>query len=308
MNEILDKKREKSEGRVLAEQWFLGLMERMEAGETGAETRITITPEMAEVLLENNRSNRRLRETLIDRTANDIKNNRWQWNGETIIISSSADLNDGQHRLHSVVRAGVPIETSLVWGVPRESRESVDTGSARQPADSLRMRELVNATTLAAITRMVIGYDSYGSLGQLSRITSSEVIQRASTDHQLQLIATWAINLPKQFSKMVSASIAGAAFYVIQQKAPKHALTFMNRFKDGDLLSKDSPIYKLRDRLSVEVKLSPQMKMELILKTWNMWIEDKPFKRITMMGKLPTVSEPTFGSPKPVEAEDQVTE
>jgi hypothetical protein len=299
MNEVLDQKKNKSEGRMLAEQWFLGLMERMEKGETGSEVKIDITPEMAEVLLENNKSNRRLRETLISRTADDIRAGRWQWNGETIIISSSADLNDGQHRLHSIVRAGIPITTSLVWGVPRDSRESVDTGAARQPADSLRMRELVNANTLAAVTRMIIGYETYGSLGQNSRITSGAVVERAAADHDIQLIATWCTNLPRLFSRMVSASIAGAAFYIIQQKAPRHAKTFMNRLKDGDQLSKDSPIWKLRERLSVEVKLSPQMKLELILKTWNMWIADSSFKRIHIMGKLPSVNEPDFKAPKP---------
>lgn len=279
----------KSKARVEAESWLLDLMTRMEAGEYGSDAKITITPEMADVLLEQNPNNRRVRATKLQAAISDISKGRWKWNGESIILASTGELNDGQHRLMAASELKHPIETTFVWGVPRDSRDTVDTGSARSPGDMFAMTGLVNGTSLAAITRMVLGYETNGNLGQLSRISTKEIVDRGASDRQLQLIASWVNSSPIVFQRMIPKSVAGAAFYILHRAAPKFARTFMERLRDGDRLTKDSPIWTLRQKLQLFEKRSPQMKLEMIFRTWNAWIEDRPLSKLPVMGRLPTI-------------------
>jgi len=74
----------------------------------------TITPEMAEKLLENNSHNRKLNIRRLNKFKRDIINGMWLYNGESIIVSKTGKLIDGQHRLVAVVETGIPIETNLV--------------------------------------------------------------------------------------------------------------------------------------------------------------------------------------------------
>jgi len=86
-----------------------------------------ITPEKAKELLENNAENqRKINKQRIKKYAEDMKNGSWVYNGETIIVSKSGKLIDGQHRLMAVVESGCEIETAFVDDVPDE-QDGIDT-------------------------------------------------------------------------------------------------------------------------------------------------------------------------------------
>ena len=87
---------------------------------------VTITVEMAKQWLEKNDHNRKVTIARVNRYAEDIKNNMWLANGESIIISESGKLLDGQHRLLAVVEAGLEIEALVVTGIP-DVQDGVDT-------------------------------------------------------------------------------------------------------------------------------------------------------------------------------------
>jgi hypothetical protein len=87
---------------------------------------VTITPEMAEKLLENNDHNRKVTQSRVNEYAQEIKDGMWLNNGESIIVSKSGRLLDGQHRLLAVVKAERSIEALLVEGV-EDQQDGVDT-------------------------------------------------------------------------------------------------------------------------------------------------------------------------------------
>ncbi len=90
-------------------------------------SKTTVTPEMAKKFLESNHENqRKLSKSRVTRYAEEIRNEMWLYNGESIIISESGRLIDGQHRLAAILEAGLAIDTVLITDVPDE-QDGVDT-------------------------------------------------------------------------------------------------------------------------------------------------------------------------------------
>ncbi len=85
-----------------------------------------MTVEKAKELLENNDHNRKVTTSRVQEYAKEMTNGLWLYNGESIIVSVSGRLLDGQHRLLAIVESGVEIEMELVEGVP-DSDGGVDT-------------------------------------------------------------------------------------------------------------------------------------------------------------------------------------
>src|SRR5258706_8303068 len=79
-----------------------------------------ITPEMARQWLEKNAMNRRLRQSSVDTYASIMKRKQWELNGETIIISDTGDILNGQHRLWACFESGTPFETYVIIGMTKE--------------------------------------------------------------------------------------------------------------------------------------------------------------------------------------------
>ena len=100
---------------------------------------ITITPEMAEKMLEKNIANRKVNQANVNRIAADMTTGNYKVNGETIKISSAGEIIDGQHRLLACVKSGMPFDTYIVYNVEREAVGTIDMGKGRSVADSLNV-------------------------------------------------------------------------------------------------------------------------------------------------------------------------
>ena len=140
---------------------------------------VTVSPGLAAELLRRNDGNRSVRQTKAEQYAIDMREGRWAFNGEPIIISVDGKLNDGQHRLQAVIDANICVVFLLVFGLSRESRETVDQGAARGASDYLGMGGLPNATTAAGIARLVLAYEqAEGQSAESKLITNASVVER----------------------------------------------------------------------------------------------------------------------------------
>lgn len=90
-------------------------------------TKVTVTPEDAAQLLEANGSNRPLNEQHVKRISRQITDGKWRFNGDTIKISSTNDILDGQHRLWAIIEAKIPVETIVVRGIEPDAFSTIDT-------------------------------------------------------------------------------------------------------------------------------------------------------------------------------------
>lgn len=103
--------------------------------------RTLVTPEFAAELLTRNTGNRKVIKTWVDQLAQDMTRGRWQENGETIIVSRSGKILDGQHRLLAVIKSGRPVYMLILFGISddRKVMASIDQGKNRTVANILQM-------------------------------------------------------------------------------------------------------------------------------------------------------------------------
>lgn len=128
------------EGRVPVDE--LVEMARM-AATSSVQTswQIRLTPTLASLLLRNNNRNRRIRQAWVARLAADIEGGRWQANGDSVKVSISGELIDGQHRCLAVVEAGIAITTQVTFGVSdsRKVMATLDQNGSRTVSDIIQI-------------------------------------------------------------------------------------------------------------------------------------------------------------------------
>jgi hypothetical protein len=239
-----------------------------------------ITPETAAEMLQLNKNNRPASTTAVKFLAREIKEGRWQVNGDTITFAEDR-LVDGQHRLMAVIESGIPISTFVVRGVPSESFLTKDSGRKRSAADALAINGVTWSKYVAAALKQVWIYSKTGKLDQTSLSPSTSILvefyeQNPEIIRSVQLITTK--------NKFVPNSLMMALHYLFSQKDQDAADQFMNDLIGGANLDSFDPVFLLRNRLlenfSSTFKLPFYSLGALIIKAWNVRREGKTIKRL----------------------------
>lgn len=254
-----------------AERWLESRIR--EAETTGVKfEKVSITPEIASLLLERNQSNRKLNLNDVKSIAGDILAGRWVFNGETIIVSKDGHVNDGQHRLEAVVLAGRAIETAVVFGVDRETRTTVDAGRVRSVGDYLQMDDIPNGNNVAAAARKIMEIEEYGKTTSSvdQRHSKQAVLERSRIDPAI-LDSIRACHL-QGFGKVGSLSMLATAHYFFKSIDPDAADEFIRKLVSGADLPLHHPIWTARNKLvGRDVRLSQNEKLKTIIMGWNNW-------------------------------------
>ena len=100
---------------------------------------MTVTPEMAKTLLNGNLINRKLQSDVVNQYANDMLENKWTLGGIGISISKSGFVLDGQHRLHAIVKANVPVQMLVCTDI-EDDVANFDTGKRRSLSDWYKLK------------------------------------------------------------------------------------------------------------------------------------------------------------------------
>lgn len=243
-------KKVRAVGDAAVSDW---LSEAIERGKQSAFAIVAdIGPAEAERLLHANPGNRHLTLNALARIVRDLDNGRWQFNGESIVVADTGELNDGQHRLQAVLNTRKPIRSVIAFGVPRESRETLDTGKARDLADWVSLHGINYATTVAAACRVVMAYErsngeNLGSYGGSGSPSVAEALERAVTDKGLHEAAAHAQSLTHT-QRLVPGSMVAACYYLLD-RAAKDGPWFVDRVCIGDSLERESPAYETRRAL-----------------------------------------------------------
>lgn len=249
----------------------------------------TLNPGLAAVLLERNPDNRNIRQTKVLQYAADMRNGRWSFNGEPVIISREGLINDGQHRLRAMVEANFTAPMLFVFGVDRETRLTVDQGSARTAADFLGMEGVENSAAAAGIARIIIAVERErgARLYRENEVTTTEVRMRAERDAKIADAARYAMSMHKYTKAFCPPSVVGSAFYMLNDVHPGDALEFMNRVCMGDGLSRNSPAYAVRDALLSLGRTSRGPKLEVIFRGWVKHRAGEPLTIAKVLGHFP---------------------
>jgi len=245
---------------------------------------VTLTPVLAQILLERNPENRSLLGKSLNRLTRDVEGGRWELNGETVIISKDGKLNNGQHRCHAVINANRPISVVMVFGVTRSSRMTLDMGASRTVGHFLSMKGYTDYNQLAALANFVWQWETNGAISQ-TYATKTEAL---AIVEKYDILPECLQSVSKKgASAIASKTVLGFCYYAFWQTVGrKMADEFMGQLIDGDALAKGSAILYCRNRLIAEKEwFKARHKIELIFKSWNAWRKNEPTARILIGGK-----------------------
>lgn len=252
-----------------------------------------IDPARAEALLEINDSNRELRPDRVARYARQATDGEWDVNGETIKVSVCGHLNDGQHRLHAIVDADVPVSTLVVFGLERQTIRSLDDGLPRTGGDQLAMLKVANPRQVAAVAALVLQFQKSGSVirSTLRAPSRISVTSRGASDTKIQQSVAF---VPAKGSASAGGrTLLAFCHYILSEIDQTDADNFITRLIKGDALEIDSPIYTARQRLiqltssRSRVRVKPEVKVAIMFRAWNAYREGRSLTRIITTTKTP---------------------
>jgi len=122
---------------------------------------MTITPDMAEQLLEHNPNWRAISDARVAQLVRDIESGDFQVTHQVIAVDKNGDIVDGQHRLKAIWTAGIPVRMGVATyanGITPLALRHVDTGWNR------RMYHLIQEPRLVT--------EVYQTLFRLARISA----------------------------------------------------------------------------------------------------------------------------------------
>lgn len=204
-----------------------------------------ITPEHALMILANNPRNRSLSKHIVDKYASLMAAGKWAVNGETIVIASDGALNQGQHRLHACVQAGVPFTTYVVRGVAPEVFDTYDQGRPRSVSDVLHLSGEVSVQRLAAAARAAcwVQHGARAASVMWSGVRCKEILIRFPN------LRYWIARLNNGGgTKLFPSALAGVMAVASEHYGQDTMDKFFTGLETGLGLSPTDPAYVLREK------------------------------------------------------------
>lgn len=250
--------------------------------------KILITPAKAKEYLEANVDNRRIKKPVVLKYAKDIIEDRWiEDTGETIKIATTGRILDGQHRLHAIVKANKSIYCHVSTGLDEKVFKVIDTGSTRNATDVFKIEGIKNEHSLPSIISF------YNLLEQGKKHKGFHVHQKSTNAMLLdqyyedenfwQSVSRNSYNWYLSFAKILTPSFIGGFYAHFYKLNSDKANIFMTQLATGINIDNDT-ISILRNKLMVDkmsIKKMPiTLKMALVIKTWNSYINGIKLKQL----------------------------
>lgn len=257
--------------------------------------RVMLTPEVAaELLTKVLPRQRKVRKGNVATMIADIKEGRWKFNGEPIIIDASGHMIDGQHRCHACVDSGIPIDVLIISGIPETVGvyESIDNGVIRTGHDALK-DVVVNALNVSTVLNYLHRYHAYG------RISPSAGSRRVSGPHLAELFARYpgvedSVRAASRAKSVVTWSgTAAFCHYLMASVDREDADRFFDLVASGENMRKGDPVYAFRQYCIVNrgrIQIF-ELCAHAMLKAWNAWRKGQQITLLKTPGaaaKLPT--------------------
>lgn len=267
-----------------------------------------ITPDMATQWLEKNTMNRRIRQSDVDNWTGIMKRGQWELNGETIIISDTGDVLDGQHRLSACFLSNTAFQSYVVIGMTKEVFDTIDQGKRRSGADALHIHNKLKgaenkleAPIIAAIVTCLEYKFGLWKSRHTHVITNHDKLDFLEKNPGIAEWVKKSRSKKKDWVNRHSASM-GAVAFLGSKKYPMKAETFIAGFVTGNDLTEDSPIRELRRIFGTETKMVKWDRLKLIIYAWNLHVENKGKHTLRKPYEVPIIT----GTEPPVRLKDTV--
>lgn len=239
---------------------------------------VPVDETLAEILLQKNRTNRRMRQAAVDKYAKLMRAGQWVLNNDAIVVSRTDELLNGQHRLRAVIKSGCSVQMLILWDAEPESFETMDRPLTRSVGDALGQLGYSSTATLAAALRahrqLTTGvWDNNESLEPRAAV---QLLQATPGFEHAQR----GVGLVRG---VITPGLAMALYHRLYLIDATAAEEFFSRVGTGENLSMDHPIYRLRERLygkSRGMRLERKVEAALTIKAWNAWRADRKMQAL----------------------------
>lgn len=242
----------------------------------------TITPDLARAWLDRGGANRKLVERRVEILVAAIRRGEWRLTGEAIKLDSDGRVRDGQHRLEAIFRAGIPVQSVVVRNVEEDAFDVMDTGRSRTAADVLGIHGIVSRNETASAARGLILIERFGRLyhpgRDIATTPTPKEILAYTLEHRetLEAAVRLAANLT-QGGFIGGGGLWATALTLLLRTDPVATEEYVSRLVEGDNLTRDSPILKLRNMFRASrtnwdnSQKGRESIVAMILKAWNLW-------------------------------------
>ena len=211
---------------------------------------VNVTPATARTWLKKNTLNRNLRDDTVAKYARDMKDGNWETTHQGIGFYEDGTLADGQHRLHAVVRADVPVKFVVTHGIPRHAGQVIDQNAPRLTHDAIRIGggpDWVERNIVATV-RFVLG-----DMGDDSRPRSvPEIVDFA--ERYAGTLRTVMTMVPKKKRNLTNAGIVACYFCALEAGEPEDKIKrFAEIMQKGEINGQhENAAIRLREYLIAE--------------------------------------------------------
>lgn len=234
---------------------------------------VEITPELAEEWLGKNVQNRNVRRGKVALYARKMRDGVWSVTNQGIGFDTGGTLVDGQHRLHAVIEAGIPVRMNVTKGLDPKARSHIDTGAARTAGDILSVNHgIKNASLTAAIAKRAVAWDK-GFRWLSNYNVSPEEIEQYVLDHpDISRAAEVAASGTKYIA--CPPSIIGTGYYLASRRSRAAAdMFFVEQLIEGIGLQTNDPARVLSKWLTGDAQFKGTTaefrKLAFIFHAWN---------------------------------------
>lgn len=258
-------------------------------------TAVWLTPDFARRLLERMPHNRPLRRGRVSLMADDIRNGRYIFNPNPIVIDDDGQLIDGQHRCHGVIEADRPIPVIVMTGFPHETMDVIDTGRARTVGDILQLEDIQIAqrNIAAAGVKAVIQHARFPNVvwsGPGSYVSQQEVLLALKSDpahwsdlaQRAHSISAAPGVPPRRIGGWITGASMTAALHIISESSSSLDLLpdFEKGLRTGEMLRPGDPRLILRSATNHQQWGGHQSSLLAIIVAWNKYVQEQPMKII----------------------------
>jgi hypothetical protein len=246
---------------------------------------ILLTPSLAQKLLDNQRKNRLIRESHVDKFVRCIQRNEFNTTHQGIAVDSDGRLCDGQHRCRAVVDSGITVKIMKSTLFSESSIAAIDRGRGRSQADILTLGGEIDASRIASTVKRLWYYQNHPNKVWQSRFTPTDgEVQELLRENPLVRPAVRMVHHCNQVGGTADLSLC---LFLFLKKSPVDAEKFKKAVATGANLVENSPILVLRNRLINSkgkrgTPLSSRERVAIIIKAWNFWRQGITIKSLRL--------------------------
>lgn len=241
------------------------------------EDQIEITPDIAKrLLMQDNNNFRRVSPNEVTRYAKSMKNDKWEFNGDTIGIDESGRMKDGQHRTHAIVQTK---KSLFIFPVLIHDDTTIDNKKRLEFEDVLTSLGYKNTRNLASAVKLyyryINGYKNYVTVAQsIENNTAIEFL-----NNNLNLVDSFNYIANYYRNSGVSQSALTFLYHVMKSKDEYMAKRFVEilfmpveEYEQLGLRNYDAMYqYKLWLKGTTNNPSPVVVRIAMLIKVWNHW-------------------------------------